>query len=252
MVGDLRAGGGQLAGGSFWVAAFPSVRDQGYWIPAFQRTAITGLVYDASIGRSAPIPGAHIDYAYHSPWSGERTGSLTTGADGTYRLEVQLAPDDTIDLSTTVAGFAGAAAYLGANWYTGEPTDFGLPPIGGLIRIDPATATVQCAGSIAVTITNVGPPGETLVVIGIALAHGYSQGEYGRGFSWDLSQIHLPAFLASGESLTFPVSFASAPGDLPSRLYVNVVSGAENSAMAVYHGRVDGCATPTPTTTPAG
>ena len=88
-------------------------------------------------------------------------------------------------------------------------------------------------------------------MLGVELSHGYSQGDYGTGFSWDLSGIEFPVLLESGEHLVVPVSYAWYNQQFRSRLHVNVISGArEGSASAVYFGTMDNCpSTPTPEAT---
>jgi hypothetical protein len=134
---------------------------------------------------------------------------------------------------------------------TPTPTDTPTVAPGPEISITPSTLSLGCQGSFDITITNTGAPGTTLEISSLALAHGYSQGYYGTGFSWDLSQITLPASLVSGAALTIPVAFSAAGQIYPSRLELTCDSNASNAPhlfVVYFGGSEDACGTPTPTT----
>jgi hypothetical protein len=166
-----------------------------------------------------------------------------------------------VTLAVAAAGLSSERTYPGSDYlFTEAPIDFGLIPSGGVIEVEPALVNFDCqAGTIEVTIRNVGGPDDgPLAIAAINLSHGYSQGDYGRAFTWDLSQITLPAFLASGEQLSFPVTYpgGGSGGPFNSRLHLSVASGARNreTGSGLYRGRAAGCGlgtlTPTPTPTP--
>jgi hypothetical protein len=121
------------------------------------------------------------------------------------------------------------------------------------ISIDPMTISVSCEATFDITIRSVGPPGTTLVITNLKLANGYSQGEYGQGFTWDSSNIPpLPFTLPSGASLRIPVAY-HVVGFPRSRLELFCDSNASNAphAFQVYHGWDCGMSDGTPTPTPA-
>lgn len=135
---------------------------------------------------------------------------------------------------------------------TPTPTNTPTPIPGPEISVTPSTFSLGCAGTFEITITNSGAPGTTLQISSLTLANGYSQGDYGTGFSWDLSHITLPASLASGASLAISVTFSAAGQFYPSRLELTCDSNAANSphVFQVYFGGAQtACSTPTPTPT---
>jgi hypothetical protein len=202
-------------------------------------TVISGLVYDAVGGVGAPLAGAVVDYRYggYSIFPVE-SGSVVTGQDGRFQFTALLAAHDRVDLTAAAPGFAS----LSVRTFTNSPmVGIGLPAIGGIVQIEPSARTIDCSGMFDVTITNVGPPGDTLVIVGIEVDGGFY-------FGWDLSGISFPAALASGENILVPVSFSGGE----SQLVLTVVSGArEGTASGTYLGRIEGCPpTPTRTITP--
>jgi hypothetical protein len=124
----------------------------------------------------------------------------------------------------------------------------------GSIAIAPATdIDLGCEGDGPVTITNSQPvDGEDVTVVAISAENSYSQGDYGTGFTADLSQIDLPRTLAPGEQIAFSVHYSAAGQSYPSRLTVRVRSTAGDAqGFAVpYRGDVVGCSEATPTPTP--
>jgi hypothetical protein len=216
-------------------------------------TFIYGRVYDAAQGTDAVLPHATIQFRQYGPdMPSPISGAFSADDDGLYGFQLELSGGDyvafTIDspgyatLNTTISGFQIAAQ---------ERINFALAAVGGVLEISPPSATINCAGDLSVSIANIAPPGETLVVLGVELSHGYSQGDYGTGFSWDLSGIEFPVLLESDEHLVVPVSYAWYNQQFRSRLHVNVISGArEGAASAVYFGTMDNCpSTPTPEAT---
>src|SRR5215472_16550473 len=64
-------------------------------------TDVSGIVYDASIGTSAGIAGAEIDYVYHNADGAfpDTSGTVRTGADGRYHFALLLAAADYIEFT---------------------------------------------------------------------------------------------------------------------------------------------------------
>jgi hypothetical protein len=130
------------------------------------------------------------------------------------------------------------------------PTHTPTATPGPEISITPSTLSLGCQGSFDITITNTGAPGTTLEITSLTLAHGYSEGFYGTGFSW--GQVTLPVSLASGVTLTIPVDFYATGQWARSRLELTCDSNATNAPrlFATYiGGSQDACNTPTPTPT---
>jgi len=131
----------------------------------------------------------------------------------------------------------------------GCPTPTPTPSAG--LRIDPSGLRLPCSGSFDVVISTTGLLGESVTIDEIFFHHGYSQGDYGTGFTWDLSEIDLPIELASGAHVTVPVTYGGG-GAYNSRLHLDVVGTASNGSgveqRAIYFGGM--CNTPSPTWTP--
>ena len=213
--------------------------------PAPQRigTTVAGIVYDAGLGPSAPLAGAEVHYTYHSYQEAfpEVSDTLRTRIDGRYSFEQPLGAGDWIEFTVGAAGFADFRIILGASdLIDGPPRDFGLAPLGGMIRIDPAELHIDCPATFPVTITNVGTADETLVILGIDLHFHYGGGVYGTAFVADLSQVHFPVLLASGEQLRFPMTFLGG-GPFPSLLSLSIISGASNVGVVAYFGGFQHC-----------
>ena len=98
--------------------------------PARVDTAISGLVYDVSIGTSAPIADAEVDYEYYGGGVfPDTSGSVRTGPDGRYRIELPIGPNDGLRLTVLAAGFGYLwSAAGGSELIAGDPIDFGMPP----------------------------------------------------------------------------------------------------------------------------
>ena len=208
-------------------------------------TEFSGIVYDAAAGLDAPISDAEIHYEYRRIGMPNLSGTVLSDAQGRYRFVLPLA-GGVVDVSVEAAGFASFSKHLNTS------TDLGLARIGGIVQVEPVTATL-CGGTLDVTISNTGPPGEMLVILGISADHNFAEGNFGTGFRWDLSAIDLPIVLACGEQFTFPVSYDGAGQQFASQLDLQVISGARaGSGHASYRGLLDGCdPTPTPTATAA-
>ena len=126
---------------------------------------------------------------------------------------------------------------------------------GPTIRVEPETLTLSCSGSFDIDVSNASPGDDTLEISFLSFHHGYSQGEYGTGFTWDTSQLIFPVSLARGQSITIPVSYSSVDQSFGSRLVLRIVSNARNNdetQFLAYHGRLCSTPTPTPTPTPTG
>ncbi len=221
--------------------------------PAPPRTTafIYGHVYDASVGSEARIPGAQIQYKYYG--SGvypDVEETSVTDSDGLYGFMLSFGASDMVDFTIDAPGYATFRVRVGSLQLAAQqPITFGIAPLGGIVEFDPSGGTFNCSGSFDLTIRNIAPD-ETLVVLGISLWHGYSQGDYGTGFTWDLSHIDFPVFLESGEHISVPVSFGV--GEVPSRLHVEVVSGARfDTGGGVYRAVRGGDACPSTPTPPA-
>ena len=205
---------------------------------------IRGVVSDASRGSGAPIANATVDYVYYSYEDAfpEIHGSLLTDAEGRYAFHVPLGPSDYVALSVSAPGFATFSTYAAPSQVlAGMAFDVALAPVGGEVEIAPANLSLECTSSFDVTISNTSATGETAVILFVAVAFHYGEGVYGQEFTVDLSQIHFPLALASGDHITFPVTFHSG-GQFPSRVTLTVVSGARNgNVAAAYFGNNAGC-----------
>ncbi|MBI1817633.1 MAG: Ig-like domain-containing protein [Deltaproteobacteria bacterium] len=118
--------------------------------------------------------------------------------------------------------------------------------MGAAIAVEPSSLTVSCSGEFTITIKSSGTADSTLVIAALKLDNGYSQGEYGSGFSWDTSAISLPLKLPSGTSVRIPVTYHEQ-GWPQSRLELAIDSNAVNTphVFLAYHGT--SCGTPTAT-----
>ena len=214
--------------------------------PAPQRidTTVAGIVFDAGVGPTAPLAGAEVHYTYHSYQEAfpEVSDTLRTGIDGRYSFEQPLGAGDWIEFTVVAADFADFWTILGSSdLIDGPPRNFGLAHLGGMIRIDPAELHIDCPATFPVTITNGGAADKTLVILAIDLRFHYGEGVYGTAFAADLSRVHFPVLLASGEQLRFPMTF-SGGGAFPSLLSLNIISGARNAGGAAYYGGFQRCA----------
>jgi hypothetical protein len=216
-------------------------------------TFIYGRVYDAAAGLEARLANAQIEYQYRG--SGvypDASGTLITDSNGLYALRLPLGAGDVVEFTVDAPGYATLRPTIGALQLIGqEPINFGLAPLGGVLQIDPPAGTFNCTGSFDITLSNAAPPGETLVILGIALHHGYSQGDYGTAFTWDVSHIDFPLSLQSGEHVSIPVSYSSFEQQYPSRLHLDVTSGARSViGGGIYRATMNDCpSTPTPRST---
>jgi hypothetical protein len=157
-------------------------------------TMVAGVVYDASIGPSAPIEGAEVRYLYRSYMDAfpEVSGTLHTGADGAYVIEQPLGPGDYIQVDVVAPGFADLRMYFDAtNVVDGQPSNLGLAPLGGVVRIEPTEIHLNCSATFPVTVTNVAAD-ETLVILGIALHYHYGEGVLRQGLHRRLQPGAVP------------------------------------------------------------
>jgi hypothetical protein len=208
----------------------------------------TGLVYDASVSSSAAIAGADVSYRYYIPSASNVSGTLRTDADGRFQFTYPFGLGGSqAEIEIAAPGYAPVKFYSVV--LKEDLFEVGLIPSGGIIDIQPAELSLQCQGEFVVTISNLAPPGETMVITDIFLHHRHSQGWYGTDFTWDTSHIELPAFLDGGEHLSIPVAFeADTSRPLKSALGVSVATGAREGRAGVgYFGHV---CVPTPTATP--
>jgi hypothetical protein len=212
--------------------------------PAAPRVAaeVGGLVYDASIGPTAPIAGAEVSYVYHARLDAypDLPGTAVSAADGRYAFELPLGPQDWLEVTVSAPGFATFSTIYGTDGLVAGPTDIALAPLGGVIEITPATRKSNCSDAFDVTIANRTDVGESLTILGLGFHFHYGGGVYGRDYVWDLSGTEFPLTLAPGEELRFPLRYLGR-GDpsrgFPSRLAVTVVSGARSGSMGSgYYG----------------
>jgi hypothetical protein len=242
-----------------------ALREQPYIPVELQRfgsvaRVIGGVVYDAAQDPGEPIADAEVRWERFSDVLPHAEGVVRSGNDGQYTLTVDMTTQSWLDITAAAPGFASRTVSLGYLPLV-DTIDFALAPIGGVIALTP-NASLDCAGHVDVTIANTAAPGDILTIVNVVLHHGYSQGEYGTGFSWDLSAIEIPTSLDGGQSLTIPVTYLARAGDFDSRLHVDVESGARSgTASLVIHGhagapfghpvdRSCGSPSPTPTHTP--
>lgn len=235
--GDLRRGG------TLAVGLQPA--------PARVVTVVSGVVYDAARGLGAPIGGADVHYEYNGGGIfPDDSNTVRTGMDGRYQFELPLGPGQGVELSVQAPGFAS----LWTNAYgprLSESVDIGLAPVGGVLQIESSDTSVIGAGRIDVTITNVAPPGETLVILDLSLYQRYGS-DAGMGFTWDPSQVQFPALLESGEQLSFAIFYDGNGQRNAALLGLHVDSGARDGVDSLtYRGYPTVPPDPTPTRTPS-
>ena len=206
---------------------------------------VTGRVHDASQGPAVGIAGATVETF------GE---DVETDAGGDFALELFLRDTDLVRLRVTAAGFGAFEHYYrGLDLWFGGPLAIGLLPLSGSVEVLPAVAeSLPCEGDAEVVLRNSEPlGGAPLTITAILPSNSYSQGDYGRGFTWDLEAITLPLTLAPGEQMAFPVHYSAAGQMHPSRLTVHLASTASESLGygVPYRGEIAACGSPTPTPT---
>jgi hypothetical protein len=120
-------------------------------------------------------------------------------------------------------------------------------PTGPGVRFDPpgvsprSQVLVQfesCSTSFDLRIGNGGPAGSSYTVRDVSIWHGYSQGDYSRGFSWSLDGITFPVILRDDANIVIPISYSAEAFD--SRLHVAVNPsgpGDFGEYHAIYRGR---------------
>ena len=106
---------------------------------------------------------------------------MPLGADAApwaYAIEQPLGPGYVIQVEVVAPGFADLRANFDlTNVVDGQPSNLGLAPLGGEVRIDPTEVHLNCSATFPVTITNVAAD-ETLVILGITLHYHYGEGAY--------------------------------------------------------------------------
>jgi hypothetical protein len=155
-------------------------------------TMVAGVVYDASIGPSAPIEGAEVRYLYRSYMDAfpEVSATLHTGADGAYVIEQQLGPVTT-SKSTSSRRASPISERISTRPTSSMDNRATSPaPLGGVVRIEPTDIHLNCSATFPVTVTNVAAD-ETLVILDITLHYHYGEGVYGRAFTADFSQVQF-------------------------------------------------------------
>jgi hypothetical protein len=214
-------------------------------------TAVGGVVYDAARGLGVPIGGADVHYEYNGGGVFPNdSNTVRTGVDGRYQFELPLGPGQGVELWVQAPGFASLRTNAYGSRLT-ESVDIGLAPLGGMLQIESSDSSVIGAGRIDVTITNVAPPGETLVILDVYLYQRYGS-DAGMGFTWDLSQVEFPVLLESGEQLSFPLFYDGNGQRNAATLTLHVDSGARDGADSLtYLGYPTLPPDPTPTGTPS-
>jgi hypothetical protein len=200
-------------------------------------TSFGGVVFDASVGRSAPLAGATVRYTYHARLEAypDLEGSAVTDGSGQYGFELLLGPLDWLDMRVSAAGFVTDQRYNGTDGALPLATDFPLAPESGEIQLDPIDHHSNCADQFDVRIANRSAD-EALTVLRIDFHFHYGGGVYGQDHRWDLTGIDFPLTLAPGADVVFPVTYPGR-GNYPSRLEISVVSGARNGFVgAGYYG----------------
>ena len=217
---------------------------------------VSGLVVDRFDGSG--LAGVTVHYYDYDQLTGSaRSGDAVTDGDGRFELEVELRGPDRVAIDASADGYVTERLDLsGGELWALPALDINLLPLRGSVEVTPHSGvSLGCEGDGLVTITNSQPDGgEDLTIVDLWPSNSYSQGDYGNGFTADLSAIELPITLAPGEHIAFPVHYSSAGQSFPSRLTVRMRSTAgESAGFAVpYRGQVAGCGTPTPTPTPGG
>src|SRR5262245_6413185 len=130
---------------------------------------IGGLVYDASIGPTAPIAGAEVSYVYHARLDAypELPGTAVSAADGRYAFELPPGPQDWLEVTVSAPGFATFSTIYGTEGLVAGPTDIALAPLGGVVEITPAGRNSDCSDAFDVTIANRTDVGESLTILSL-------------------------------------------------------------------------------------
>jgi len=213
---------------------------------------VTGRVVDGLDGTA--IAGAEVVYRNVQRFGPVETGSIVTDAAGEFSFSLTLHDTDSISIEVSAAGYdAPPICDSGYQLWIAPPLAIDMLPLRGTVEVAPNSGvSLGCEGDGEVTIRNSQPDGgEDLTIVAILPGNSYSQGDYGTGFSWDLSQIELPVTLAPGEEVAFPVHYSAAGQSYPSRLTIRMRSTAgESAGFAVPYRGAIGCGTPTPTATP--
>ncbi len=209
---------------------------------------VVGVVYDASEGRYSLIGGATVFYNNCARFPPGDSGTAVADEEGRFSFSLFLHDTDYVTIRAEAPGFLPArVTYDGLDLGHAHELEIGLAPASGEIAVEPREMTVTCEGAFGITVTSTGE--EPLRITQLSLQHGYSQGWYGTGFSWDTSHIELPVSLPGGASLVIPVSYSASGQDFPSRLHLTIDSSAHNEPelFLTYFGESEDCATPTAT-----
>lgn len=216
---------------------------------------VIGRVFDALRGVAVGLDGATLDYRRVAHVPPGESGSVVTDAASDFAFPLFLHDTDNVRVAVSAPGFRSEELTYGgyAQWIA-PPLEVGLLPRRGTVEIAPvSTVSLPCDGDGEVAIINSQPAGgDALTVAAILPSKSYSQGDYGTGFSWDLSHLELPITLAPGERVAFPVHYSAAGQTFPSRLTVRLRSTAsDGEGFGVpYRGEIADCGSPTPTPTP--
>ncbi len=218
-------------------------------------TVVAGRIFDALQGVAAGIAGATVDYLRAARFPPGESGSVVTDAAGDFAFQLFLHDTDDVRVAVSAPGFRSEElAYTGYALWIAPPLEIGLLPLRGTVQIAPTSpVSLPCEGDGEVAIINSEPAGgEALTLAAILPSNSYSQGDYGTGFSWDLSHLELPLTLAPGERVAFLVHYSAAGQSFPSRLTVRLRSTAsDGEGFGVpYRGEIAYCGLPTPTPTP--
>lgn len=203
---------------------------------------VSGHVRDELDGTE--IPGAAVSYG---------SGDVVADADGAFAFSLLLHDTDSIRIAAEAPGYVPTELFFsGYELWIAPALEITLLPMRGSIEISPNSGvSLACEGDGEVTITNSEPAGgDDVVIVALSAENSYSQGDYGTGFTSDLSGVELPLTLTPGEHVGFPVHYSAAGQTYPSRLTVQVRSTAGAGFAVPYRGKVAGCDDPTPTATP--
>lgn len=168
--------------------------------------------------------------------------------------EVCLAADGdangVVSIDELVYAVRAALSGCPAPTVTRPPT--ATPTLGPALQFDPpgdppAPAVQQsfnqCRFSFELRVSNAGPVDSRYEIRSLSLWHGYSQGYYSQGFSWDLSDLtDLPIVVEQGEEIRIPLSFDATGLEFHSRLHIAINQqfvGDWGEFHAIFLGRSD-------------
>jgi hypothetical protein len=192
---------------------------------------VSGRVFDSIDGTA--IAGAEVTYRNVQRFGSVETGSTVTDADGEFSFSLTLHDTDSISIEVSAGDYIeGRIDNSGYQLWIAPPLAIDLLPLRGTVEVAPNTGiSLGCEGDGEVTISNSQPDGgEELTIVALWPGNSYSQGDYGTGFTWDISAIELPLTLAPGERVAFPVHYSASGQSFPSRLTIRMRSTAGESA----------------------